>query len=175
MANPRTIVRHSREWWRLQAVASVLTATSPHEAEYVVENVYFDYGQDWMWTTICRRNYRECQILSPRQWEQIITAETPAEIAEAVEAVRSDKYFGDKAEDDAEITRAEYEKELMDEMKAEYAEQFEVDEDDIKAVLDIAKARHGEYADSFERACAEIQAENEARITVENRSMTEWM
>ena len=179
MANPRVISPNTSEFEKLEAAAAMLEAYSPNNAVYCVEDVYFDFGQNWMWTTICRRGYNECQVLSPRDWELVITAETPAEIAEAVEVIRSDKYFGDieKEEEvdmdalvmdlirkeDEEATKAEYEKELMAEMEAEYGEQFEMDEDDIEAVLEGAKARHGEYADAFERACAEIQAENEAR------------
>ncbi len=104
MANPRTIKQNTSEFEKLEAAAAMLEAFSPNGAWYTVENVYFDLGQDWMWTTICRTRYKECQVLSPRDWEAIITAETPAEIAEAVEAIRSDKYFGDKAENEARIT-----------------------------------------------------------------------
>ena len=81
---------------RLKAVAELLTAVSPNKARYVVEDVYFDYGQRWMWTTICRRGYRECQVLSPRDWEEILIAETIEDIAKATERVRDDKWFGDK-------------------------------------------------------------------------------
>ena len=164
MANPRTIAPNTSEFEKLEAAAAMLEAFSPNGAWYTVENVYFDYGQDWMWTTICRKRYRECQVLCPRDWEAIITAETPAEIAEAVETIRNDKYFGDRDwEKVEEIVIGECEAEVLAEIEAEYADQFEVDEDDIEAVLEAAKARHGEYADAFERACAEIQAENEAR------------
>lgn len=148
MANPRTIKPNTSEFEKLEAAAAMLEAFSPNGAWYTVENVYFDYGQDWMWTTICRSRYRECQVLSPRDWELIITAETPAELAEAVEVVRNDKYFNDKEPEEAH--EAEYEI-MTAGVKKELAE------------YEATKNRHGEYADAFERACAEIQAENEAR------------
>lgn len=74
----------------------MLEAVSPNGATYVVENVYFDYGQDWMWSTICRRGYDDCQVLCPRDWEKVIMAQTVADLAAAAESIRNDKYFGDK-------------------------------------------------------------------------------
>ena len=35
---------------RFEAIASILTAYSPHNAIYMVEVVYLDYDQDWKWT-----------------------------------------------------------------------------------------------------------------------------
>lgn len=81
---------------RLELAAKMMEMASPNNAEYVIENVYFDYGQKWLWTTIVRRGFRPCQVLSPRDWERILTAETFTDIAEAVEEIRSDEYFGDK-------------------------------------------------------------------------------
>lgn len=96
MANPRVINKGTEEYKRLAAVAAMLEAVSPNEAKYVVEDVYFDYGQDWMWTTICRRGYSECQVLYPVQWENIILAKDLAALGKAAEDVRNDEYFGDK-------------------------------------------------------------------------------
>lgn len=96
MANPARIERGSREYKNLEAVAKMLEAVSPNEAEYVVEDVYFDCGQNWMWTTICRRGFRECQILNPKEWGWVIDSEGIAELAEAAELIRLGKYFGDK-------------------------------------------------------------------------------
>lgn len=96
MANPRRVEIGSREYKNLEAVAKMLEAVSPNEAIYEVSDCYFDYGQNWMWTTILRFGFRECQILSPRQWEEILLADGIAELAEVAENIRNDKYFGDK-------------------------------------------------------------------------------
>ncbi len=96
MANPRTIEYKTKEYAKLEAVAGMLTSFSPNNAVYEVEDVYFDYGQDWVWTTICRHGYHDCQVLNPRQWETIIMASTIAEIIDAFELVRNGDWFGDK-------------------------------------------------------------------------------
>lgn len=93
--NPKVIMRTDDAYEKLLAVAAVLQATSKNKARYAVREVYFDLGQDWMWTTICREGYSACQILSPRQWEMIITASNAEELFECVKYIQSDKYFMD--------------------------------------------------------------------------------
>ena len=93
MANPRVIEKGTEEYKRLEAIAAMLEAVSPNEAKYVVEDVYFDYGQNWMWTTICRRGYSECQILDPVQWEYIILSKGLNTLLNAAEDIRNDKYL----------------------------------------------------------------------------------
>lgn len=92
----RTIGRNEKEYTKLEIVAKLLEFASPNNAKYVVEDVYFDYGQDWMWTTICRRGYRDCQVLSPREWKEIMMADEMWEFGEIARKIREDKYFGDK-------------------------------------------------------------------------------
>lgn len=93
---PRIIEAGTKEYKRLEAVAKMLEALSANDAQYVVENVYFDFGQDWMWTTICRKGYKECQVLSPKEWELIILSQTTGALANTCDEIRNDKYFGDK-------------------------------------------------------------------------------
>ena len=81
---------------KLELVAKMLEMESPNEATYEVENVYFDFGQDWWWTTIVRYGYKECQVLNPKEWEQIILAETAEELVNIVKEIRSDRFFSDK-------------------------------------------------------------------------------
>lgn len=52
--------------------------------KFEVQDIYFDFGQDWKWTTIvCKdQNY---QILNPRQHEEIITGYEDECIEEIVE------------------------------------------------------------------------------------------
>ena len=91
----RTLNRNEQAYKNMEAVAKMLEAFSANGAEYRVEDVYLDYGQDWMWTTICRRGYNECQVLNPKEWEQIVLAGTATELAQAVEAIRTGKWFRD--------------------------------------------------------------------------------
>ena len=92
---PRVVGRDTQEYKKLTAVAKMLEALSPNNARYEVENVYFDFGQEWSWTTICRKDYRECQVLNPKEWEEIMLAETTGDYCEAVVNIRTGKYFGD--------------------------------------------------------------------------------
>ena len=92
----RTLNRSEKAYKNMVAVAKMLEAVSANDAQYTVQDVYFDFGQDWMWTTICRRGYSECQILSPRQWKDIIFAETIEDLTACANDIRNDKYFGDR-------------------------------------------------------------------------------
>ena len=93
---PATIKKGTQEYKKLQLVAKMLEFNSPNNARYVVRDVYFDYGQKWMWTTICREGFRECQILCPRDWEKILLAGTAMELAGIVDEIRYGEYFGDR-------------------------------------------------------------------------------
>lgn len=93
--NPCCIRSTESGYDKLKAVASVLTAFSKNKATYVVRDVYYDLGLDWMWTTICREGYRDCQILSPRQWEEILLSNSPEELFECVKDIQEGKYFND--------------------------------------------------------------------------------
>jgi len=99
MAQPRTIGRSTQEYKNLMAAAKLLEAVSESGYRYEVENCYFDYGQDWMWTTIIAHNDKEEGVLSswqavnPKQWEQIIEAKNVGHIAYAVNEIRAGKYF----------------------------------------------------------------------------------
>lgn len=56
----------------------------PHK----VEDVYFDFGQNWMWTTISREDdfWGGVQILYPADYEGIIHANTYDDLVTAVKA-----------------------------------------------------------------------------------------
>ena len=92
----RIIKTWERLYTKLEVVAKMLEALSPNNAIYIVEDVYLDFGQDWMWTTIVRHGFKECQILSPRDCEEIMACETATDFAIVVNNIRNDKYFGDK-------------------------------------------------------------------------------
>ena len=92
----RVIRETEPEYKKLQMVAKMLTYDSVHNAAYTVEDVYLDHGQDWMWTTICRVGYRECQVLSPREWKEIMSSNSLEELLQCVRYIQNDEYFGDR-------------------------------------------------------------------------------
>ena len=87
--------KDSRERKKLEWIAASLALESKHNAEYKVEDVYLDFGAGWLWTTIVRHGYRECQILDPREWHMIMDAESLADLIKAVDFIRHGEYFGD--------------------------------------------------------------------------------
>ena len=58
----------------LEKACMILTATSATNTTYMVEETYFDFGQDWKWTTIIahRPDGTSYQALCPRDHEKII-------------------------------------------------------------------------------------------------------
>lgn len=91
-----TLKHDEQAFKNMVAVAGLLTALSPNNAQYLVRDVYLDFGQDWMWTTIIRRGYHDCQVLSPREWENIVLADGLTDIAACVEDIRNGDWFADR-------------------------------------------------------------------------------
>ena len=80
-----------------EAVAKMLEAFSPNNKKYFIEDTYLDYGQDWKWTTIIREGeWGGIQVLSPRDWKNIVNATSLEELGRITDEIRNDKYFGDK-------------------------------------------------------------------------------
>lgn len=102
MANPKVLEERAVEHKRLEAVAKLLEATSVNEYWYDVKETYFDYGQNWIWTTIIAVNpnetgvLRSWQAITPKEWEEIINAESAVELALIVDNIKSGKFFRDK-------------------------------------------------------------------------------
>lgn len=97
MATERVLKRSESAYKNMEAAARLLSAFSKNGYTYTVEDVYLDFGQDWMWTTITRPSeWGGVQVLSPREWQEIVLADSPSALAEAVEGVMDGKYFGDK-------------------------------------------------------------------------------
>ena len=92
----RVLYRDEQAYKNMQAVAGVLTINSPKGYYYRVKNVYLDFGQDWMWTTICREGEHACQILSPRQWKMIVEADDPMSRLNCVVDLIHGDYWCDK-------------------------------------------------------------------------------
>ena len=81
----RTYGPTTQEYQALRRVAEVLTIASKNRITYHVENVYFDFGQDWTWTTICayRPGGDSWQILNPAIHADIVTGSLDAITAAA--------------------------------------------------------------------------------------------
>ena len=81
MKKERTL-RYGEEGYRkLEAVRALLDAFNKG-LKFYLEDVYLDYGLDWMWTTIIVEDEHEhsWQILNPAQWGNIMEAESPEEL-----------------------------------------------------------------------------------------------
>ena len=87
-----------QEYKNLQAVASMLTATSKNGIIYQVRDVYLDLGQDWMWTTIVAidwENERSWQVLNPKEWKDIVIADGMVELMNTVQEIKAGQCFND--------------------------------------------------------------------------------
>ena len=64
----------SYEHEQLRIAAELLTQKSPTKTDYKVGETYFDYGQNWKWTTILALSPKlgVYQALTPREQEQVI-------------------------------------------------------------------------------------------------------
>lgn len=85
--NPCKVSFGTKEYKNLKAVASLLDAMK--EKDYIfVEDTYFDYGQNWVWTTIlAHTKYSDVQIITPREWEKIIVANSISELAQIAKEI----------------------------------------------------------------------------------------
>lgn len=66
------------EFWRLNRFCRELNELYP-EGQFRVSTVYFDFGQNWQWTTILAKSRAlnmEYQILSPDEHSVIISSTT---------------------------------------------------------------------------------------------------
>lgn len=93
--NPTTFTRGSDEHKKLEAAATMLTVFNDKGNSYYVRDVYFDYGQNWIWTTIIAENEngfcQSWQAVSPREWAQIVMADTTVELCDVVNKILEDE------------------------------------------------------------------------------------
>ena len=75
----------SKEYKRLEAAGRLIEAETG--CPVIVKDVYFDFGQDWMWTTLVAKpvGRMEFQILCPRDYKKIVAGD----IDEYIEAVKT--------------------------------------------------------------------------------------
>lgn len=90
MSAIKVFEKGSDERRALEAAAALFTAFDgrPH----VVDETYFDYGQDWKWTTILYESgpvvgFGWVQALTPRDQEDIIAADGLIELATVVNGI----------------------------------------------------------------------------------------
>lgn len=84
---------------KMESIAAMLELRSPRKCIYTVGETYFDYGQDWRWTTILREDpvWGSVQVLTPRDLEMIAEADDTAEsLRKVVEFIVNGDYFNDK-------------------------------------------------------------------------------
>ena len=86
--------KYSDEYEKLDRVSTFLTAMSPNKHYYYVGNTYFDFGQDWKWTTILAKTPRgdSYQALNPRQQEDILLARSDEELEEIAKQILKNSY-----------------------------------------------------------------------------------
>lgn len=91
----RVFEKDSPEYKNLEKLGAKLHEMSAHGTEYKVENVYFDLGQDWVWTTLVaykpytnqrtgKLEYSSWQALYPRGHEECVLFGDDDEVIEKV-------------------------------------------------------------------------------------------
>ncbi len=86
------------EYARLTEAAKRMTERSPLGYRYYVSDTYFDFGQNWLWTTIICDNHGDFggyQALYPRQHEEILTGDLDT----AIDHYFTGKYCRDKIDE----------------------------------------------------------------------------
>lgn len=83
----------SIEYSKLEAAANLLSVFTGKK--YYVDVTYFDHGQDWRWTTILKvdSSFGAIQVLTPKDQENILTADSATELGKAVDAVINKKPY----------------------------------------------------------------------------------
>ena len=99
----REFERDSEEYQKLERLAMCLTLKSPNGFRYRVGVTYFDYGQNWKWTTVLCDNgdaWGGYQALNPREQDEILFSDGSFEdVCRIADGVLSDKFCPDKVRD----------------------------------------------------------------------------
>lgn len=89
MGDERVIAPTEPEYKKLQVAVDVFNKNS--DEEYVLRNVYLDYGADWMWTTVCKKN-KPVQMLDSKDWLDIMNSNSDEEIEKVVKQALTRTY-----------------------------------------------------------------------------------
>ena len=133
--------RDSEEYEKLDRVATFLTAMSPNKYYYYVGKTYFDYGQDWKWTTILAQkndngSYGDSyQALNPREQEEIILANSDEELEEIARNILRDAHV-DKGFSES-LTETINAKDSMVAQEFNYTMQYGDQSSDVNAAVII--------------------------------------
>ena len=86
------------EYDKLRRAAHILTGLSPNGFGYSVGETYFDFGQNWRWTTILcdGGSFGGYQALSPAAQEEIIFSPDGAALVAACQRVLTGKFCPDR-------------------------------------------------------------------------------
>lgn len=98
MSSIKVFAPTTPEYKNLARAAALMTGKSPRGYHYRVGETWFDYGQDWRWTTVLSDggSFEGYQALNPREHEKIVQAASIAELEAAVDEVFADKFCPDK-------------------------------------------------------------------------------
>ena len=79
----------SKEYQKLQLAASLMNAFYGDDNTFTVGETYFDYGQDWKWTTIFANHgtNKSFQALNPRDHGLIVNASNAEELGKVADSV----------------------------------------------------------------------------------------
>ena len=90
----RVYAPNSDEMVKLKLACYELGRLSTRGTRYTVEDIYFDYGQGWMYSAIVahRPDGASWQAVNPRMYEDIILS---LDVRKTCEGIVKDKYFYD--------------------------------------------------------------------------------
>lgn len=79
---PHILDGDSNEYFQLKVTCQILYELTENMV-FKIEDIYYDLGQDWMWTTVVAYNLKDggsFQCLNPREWAEIINDATNSRI-----------------------------------------------------------------------------------------------
>lgn len=82
ITQPKVLEKDSNEYFQLKVACQIFEELT-EDMCFKVEDIYFDMGQNWMWSTIVAYNDRDgssFQALNPRDWKEIINDATNSQI-----------------------------------------------------------------------------------------------
>lgn len=84
---PKIIEKFTKEFDNLEKAVAILSK-KVQTINFEIKTIYFDYGLNWMWTTIVayqKGSNSSWQYLVPRDWVSIVTANNDEDIEKAVD------------------------------------------------------------------------------------------
>lgn len=117
---------------RLELVASILTKESGKGRKYEVKDTWMDYGSQLAWTTIVYTdpddNYG-VQILSPKEWADLLNAEDDDELNQVIDQITSGEYWSD-----TKVEQPDQEVDVDEKLDEDFDFSGDIDSDDDEDV-----------------------------------------